>query len=184
MLSHKMPSSRFFQRPSSMFRSDQYTHYIHIACARRDNTFFFEADDIRLCSCTPSAMLRHSLPEKKIIPLALTTIHPITLYFSVWELPLRTAPTCFLQASSLLVSNVREPLHKLAPLFPVPAHHHVVPDEHLHARTWPCADADRGDTKARGTVLREARRCVIASSTMDNAPTLRPSSASAPSSTA
>ena len=40
----------------------------------------------------------------------------------------------------------------------MPAHHQVVPGEHLHGRTWPCTDADRGDTKAHGDELREATR--------------------------
>ena len=161
MLAHKMPSSRFFQRPSSTFRSAVIDLRIFILLVPgRITPFSLKLTTFALSSC---ALVHHQPSYALTFPLS-TGINHLTHHDPSHNPPLQRLGTTiahranvFLHASSLLVSNVREPLHKLAP-FPMPAHHHVVPDEHLHTRTWPGADADRGDTKAHGDILREAMR--------------------------
>lgn len=119
MLAHKMPSSRFFQRPSPTFRSAVIDLRIFtLLVPGRLTPFSLKLTTFELSSC----VLAHHQPCHATHFPQSTGINHLTHHNPSHDPPLQRLGTTiahranvFLHASSLLVSNVREPLHKLAP---------------------------------------------------------------------
>ena len=186
MLAHKMPSSRFFQRPSPTFRSAVIDLRIFtLLVPGRLTPFSLKLTTFELSSC----VLAHHQPCHATHFPQSTGINHLTHHNPSHDPPLQRLGTTIAHPRQRIFARLAPPrvqrprtVAQICPLFPC---QHTIMSSQASPSMLVLGPAPMPIVEIpRRTVIYSARRCVIASSTMDNAPASRLSSASAPSSTA